>query len=127
MTDKEAQSLVDDLGHLKAQIAVLEEKEKFICAQLKAHGKWTEERDSKTGKITYRKIIEGNLFRATISRFTKLYLDMDAVREKLGERWCRNHSREQEESRVLVNARKGIFADPALKGKAAKTSVEFVG
>lgn len=86
----ELKDAVDYLGHLKAQAATVEEIEKQLKAVLIASGKET---------------VDGELFKATISRFNQDRLDMDAVREKLSPQFIAAHTTSKPVTQVRVSAR----------------------
>lgn len=84
--------LIDDLGHLKAQIAELTLQEKAIKTALE---------DLDTGAY------EGELFRLSISETVRKTLDMDAVREKLSPQFIAAHTNETPVRTLKVSARSG--------------------
>lgn len=91
---------VDQLGHIKAQIAELEEQEKKIKAELIASG---------------QKEHEGELFRAVISTSDREGRDQifknkieELVSEHLSAQFIRAHTTKTEVTSVRVSARKGI-------------------
>lgn len=90
MTNKQLADLVDQLGNLKADIANLTTKEKAIKDKLIAAGAAE---------------IDGNIFRATISRGERCTLDMDAVRAKLSPQFIAAHTKETPTVTVRVTAR----------------------
>ena len=69
---------VDKLGRLRARIAKLESDAEKIEASIKKRGPG---------------VYHGRLFRATVSRFKRGYLDLKAVRKRLSARWINNHTR----------------------------------
>lgn len=89
MTNKELIQAVDDLGILAAQMTALEAKAKAIKAKLIASG---------------RESINGNFYRATVSKYDQTRLDMDAVRAKLTPQFIARHSQTAEVTKVLVKA-----------------------
>lgn len=84
-------NIVDQLGHLMADIARLEKQAAALKAELK-----------KSGPGTY----EGDLFQANISVSERETLDMDAVRSKLTPQFIRAHTRTTEVVAIRVAARK---------------------
>jgi ribose 5-phosphate isomerase len=69
--------LVDELGAIKAQIAVLTRAEEKLKTQLKEYG---------PGEYN------GNTFRATVTESERATLDMDAVRAKLSPQFIAAHT-----------------------------------
>jgi hypothetical protein len=84
-------SAIDKLGMLKAAIADLEREEKELCKVLIENGAGS---------------YDGELFRATVSKFTRETLDMTAVREKLTPQFIRAHTNKTPMAQVRVTARK---------------------
>ena len=82
--------LIDDLGHLQAQIADLTKRADVIKAQLKSQGAGA---------------YEGSLFRATVSISERETLDMAAVREKLTHQFIAAHTNVSTVVTVKVVAR----------------------
>lgn len=68
MSHKHLTALVDEFGTLSAQMADLDKRLEAIKSHLIE---------------TKQKTLEGVLFRVTIARFSRDYLNMDAVRAKL--------------------------------------------
>lgn len=83
--------VVDNLGHLRAQIADLKEQEEELKAILLSSG-LTE--------------LDGKLFRATISPSSKSYLDTDRLRKKYGESWMNRYTLRTAYTAIRVVARK---------------------
>ena len=84
--------LVDELGHIKAQMANLAMREKALKDQLVAAG---------VGAY------EGDDYRASVSHSIRETLDMDAVREYLSPQFKAAHTRTTEVFAVRVSARNG--------------------
>ena len=84
-------STIDQLGHLRAQLAELKRQEDELKAVLIENG---------VGAY------EGDLFRATVSESERETLDMAAVREKLSPQFIRAHTRVTAVVTVRVVARK---------------------
>lgn len=96
---------IDRLGMIKAQIAALEEEEDRYRDQVQRLGPGTH---------------SGRLYDATVSSSTKVTVDMDAVRVKLGEAWVARHSRRTPTVVVRVTARKtGSAATTLRRARAA--------
>lgn len=85
-------SMIDELGHVKAEIARLKVIEEAIKQQL-----------IDAGPGAY----EGDLFRATVSECSVEKLDMVAVRNKLTAQFIRAHTSVTNFFRVNVKARTG--------------------
>jgi hypothetical protein len=83
---------VDHLGVIKARIAELQTEHDRLRDILVENGPGA---------------YEGEFFRATVSESERHTLDMDAVREKLGPKWCEKHTNVTEFPRVCVTARSG--------------------
>jgi hypothetical protein len=77
---RRAEALGDDIGDLKAALAV---------------------------RCRGRGAFEGRLFRATVSTFDENRLDMHAVRLKLSQRFIRRHTVTREVTRVSVAPKRG--------------------
>lgn len=86
-------SLVDELGIVKARIAELEARENELKAAIVAKGVGPH---------------EGQLFRATVSKYFRETLDLEAVREKLSPQFLRAHTTTKEITKVNVVARTGV-------------------
>ena len=84
-------STIDQLGHLRAQLAELKRQEDELKAVLVENGPGA---------------YEGDLFRATVSESERETLDMVAVREKLSPQFIRAHTRVTPVTTVRVVARK---------------------
>lgn len=84
-------SAIDQLGHIKAQIADLQNTEKELRAVLIEHGAGA---------------YDGELFRATVSESQRESLDLEAVRAKLSPQFLRAHTRFTEVVTVRVVARR---------------------
>jgi hypothetical protein len=84
--------LVDELGHIKAQMANLVMREKALKTQLI---------DAGVGAY------EGDDYRASVSHSVRETLDMDAVREKLTPQFIAAHTRATDVFSVRVSARNG--------------------
>ena len=84
------QRVVDELGHVKAQIANLTKIEAKLKGILIDSGEHE---------------INGEEYRATVSQFTQSRLDMDAVRAKLSPQFIVSHTNEIEVTKVSVVAR----------------------
>ena len=82
--------LVDQLGILKAQIAMLVDEENELKSKLIARG---------VGEYN------GNLFRATIVESERAQLDIAAVRRKLDPKWIKMHTTYVDVVTVRVSAR----------------------
>lgn len=83
-------SMVDYLGHLKAQASTIEGIEDQLKGALVESGEPS---------------IDGDLFHATIARFLRDKLDMDAVRAKLTPQFITAHTTQTPVTQVKVSAR----------------------
>lgn len=92
MTTTNLTNLIDQFGHLKAQIADLAKQEKALKEALA---------DLDVGAY------EGELFRLAISESVRCTLDMDAVREKLSPQFIAAHTNETNVRTLKVSARNG--------------------
>lgn len=90
-----APSTVDELGTIKAQIAVLIEEESRLKHILTDYY-----------QDTGIKEFHGELFDATVSEYDKEVLDMAAVKEKLSPQFIRAHTSLTHVVRVGVTAKK---------------------
>lgn len=93
MANNNYETLIDDLGTVRAEIAELLRKENAIKQQL-----------SELGVGHY----EGTLFRVAIIDSVKKRLDMKAVRAKLTPQFIRAHTKESTERSYRVSARRGV-------------------
>ncbi len=91
---------VDQLGHIKAQIAELEEQEKALRDQVVASG---------------QKEVEGDLFRATVSNSERGGRDAafkakieELIEQHLSAQYVRAHTTSTPVTTVKVSARKGV-------------------
>ena len=85
--------LADELGEVKAAIAELTGRERALKDALIA---------------TNIAEIEGERYRAAITIYDRVTLDMEAARKKLGEVWCQRHSKMVHLTVVRVSARKRV-------------------
>jgi|SRR6185436_759985 len=83
--------LIDKLGTAKARLAPLLEEVKAMEEEVKARG---------LGRH------EGTLYAATVSAGERTTLDLEAVREKLGAKWCVKHSNVTGYIRLNINVKK---------------------
>jgi hypothetical protein len=83
--------VIDDLGRIRARIAKLAAQESEIERSVIAMGKGEH---------------EGSLFRATVLRFRRDFLDMEAARAKLGSQFVSRHTRSVPIVSVRVSAMK---------------------
>lgn len=92
MTQTNLSTLIDALGHLKAEIAKLERRETDLKEEL-----------GKLGPGAY----EGEVFRLNISDATRETLNMQAVRKKLTPQFIRANTTEKVVRSLRVSARNG--------------------
>ena len=92
--------IVDQFGHIKAQIAELEEQEKAVRDQIIAMG---------------QKEVEGELFRAVVATADRSGRDAafkakieELIEEHLSAQYVRAHTTSTSVTSVRVSARKGI-------------------
>ncbi|HYD07805.1 MAG TPA: hypothetical protein VEC60_18865 [Reyranella sp.] len=69
---------VDELGVLMAQLAPLQKREKELKEKLKAYG---------------RRVLEGALFRCTVTESIEERLDGKAIKTEMGQAWYSAHSK----------------------------------
>lgn len=81
---------IDELGHIKAQIAELNRRKEELKELIIELGPGAH---------------EGELFRATVSQFDREVLDMEAVRAKLSPQFIRAHTSLTPVTAVRVTAR----------------------
>ena len=87
-----AGDLVDRIGAIKAEAAEVKEREDTLKAELIARG---------------LPEAEGVLFRATVSQGARWTLDVERVREEMGEGWCNERSKVAAVTTVRISARTG--------------------
>ena len=85
-------SVIDQLGEIKAKIAMLEAEEKKLIDAVKANGPGA---------------YEGDLFRATVSESERATLDLEAVRKKLSRQFILANTNYKKVTTVRVVARTG--------------------
>lgn len=100
---------VDELGVLQAQLAPLLRQEKALKDRLKAMGKIPAD-----GPL----VLEGALFRVTISESLEERPDIARIREEMGEAWVRAHSKLLIKTTLRCGAKTGA-QQPAAEAKAA--------
>lgn len=86
------ETIVDELGAVKAEKAEIERRERVLKDELIARGVET---------------AEGKLYRVAVSAGTRWSLDKDAVTAELGEAWVQKHSKMSTFTTVRVSARTG--------------------
>ena len=98
--DEAGQHVVDQFGHIKAQIADLEQQEKVLRAQILELG---------------QKEVEGDLFRAVVSTSSRDGRDAafkakieELIEAHLSPQYIRAHTTSTEITTVRVSARKGV-------------------
>lgn len=89
MTNKHLIDAVDELGIIAAQQSALEARAKAIKAKLIASG---------------RPAIDGKFYRATVSKYDQVRLNMEAVRAKLTPQFIARNSETSHVTKVLVKA-----------------------
>jgi hypothetical protein len=90
-----APAIIDELGVVKAQIALLVKQEDKLKQQLIDYFQATQVNE-----------FHGELFDATVSEYDKKTLDMKAVRKQLSPQFIRAHTSKTPIVRVLVMAKK---------------------
>ena len=84
---------VDRLGNIQAQMADLKNEQAALKQLLQESGE---------------KVVEGQLFRASIADKVRRSLEMKAIRKKLTPQFMRAHTIETHYTEVKVSARKGV-------------------
>jgi len=87
--------LADELGVLQAQLAPMQRREKEIKDQLKALGE---------------KIVEGALFRCTVTQMLREQADVSEIRREMGEAWLSARSKIVVSTVVRCGAKTGAAA-----------------